>query len=196
MQVHNCDQGTEEWFDLRLGKVTASHFKDVLNKKSGRETYMLRLATERAFGVREETYQNRFMEEGTEKEPDAREFYALTNWVDVEQVGFVEKTEDVGCSPDGLVGDDGLIEIKCPKLTTHYKYIKKGVLPAEYKPQVQGQMWVCETQWCDFISYHPDAVTVDGEDQRLFIVRVERDEVYLATLSAAVATFVEELHKL
>lgn len=196
MKVHNCEQCTDEWFDLRLGKVTASHFKDVLNKKSGRDTYMMRLATERDFGVREETYQNKYMEDGTEKEPDAREMYEWIYGVDVEQVGFIEKTEDVGCSPDGLVGTDGTIEIKCPKLTTHNKYIKKGVLPAEHKAQVQGQLWVCERQWCDFISYHPEAVTVDDEDKRLLVIRVERDDTYLTILSAAVATFVEELHKL
>ena len=202
MKVHDCDQGTEEWFDLRLGKVTASHFAEVMAKGRGggesktRTTYMKKLRNERRYGVREDIKQSKAMAEGTEKEPDAREFYALTNWIEVEQVGFVELTEDVGCSPDGLVGTDGMIEIKCPILRTHADYWDANVLPPEYKAQVQGQIWVCQRQWSDFVSYHPDAVTLDGEDQRLFVVRVERDEAYLTTLSAAVATFVEELHKL
>jgi len=200
MKVHDCEQGTEAWHEIRLGRVTASHFKDVLNKKSGRETYMERLATERRFGERQDVYQNKAMAEGTAKEPDARDWYACTQWVDVEQVGFVEKTDDVGCSPDGLVGTDGMIEIKCPYLSTHNryerKYFKRGILVPEYKAQVQGQLWVCERQWCDFISYHPDAVTVDGEDVRLLVVRVERDEAYLTILSAAVATFVTELKEM
>jgi len=188
MIVHDCEQRSEEWFELRRGKVTASHFADVINKKSGRETYMMRLLAERVTGITQDTYQNEYMKDGTEREPEARSEYAWLKGVTVKQVGFVQNSEDVGCSPDGLVGNDGLIEIKCPKLTTHLSYILKGVLPTTYRAQVQGQMWVCERQWCDFISYHEDY-----KKQPLFIVRVDRDEAYLKTLAAATATFIQEL---
>lgn len=192
MKVYDCEQGTEEWFAARLGFVTASHFKDVLNKKSGRETYMLRLLGERVTGIREESYSNKYMEDGTELEPEAREHFEWIMNTTVEQVGFVEKSDDVGCSPDGLIeGGEGLLEIKCPKLTTHLKYIIKGVLPATYKAQVQGQLWVCERQWCVFMSYCPDY-----EKEPMWTIRVERDEAYLTLLSAAMATFVTELKEM
>jgi putative phage-type endonuclease len=192
MEILHCEQQSEEWYQARLGKVTASHFKDVMNKKSGRETYMMRLLAERVTGVREESYSNKYMEDGIELEPEAREHYQWVTDNDVVQVGFVETTNDVGCSPDGLVGNgDGLLEIKCPKLTTHLGYIIRGVLPATYKPQVQGQLWVCKRKWCDFVSYCPDY-----EKQPMFCVRVERDEAYLSQLSAAVATFVTELQEM
>jgi putative phage-type endonuclease len=191
MRIIECEQQSDEWFSARLGKVTASHFKDVLNKKSGRETYMMRLLAERITRIREESYSNKYMEDGVELEPEAREHYEWITDNEVEQVGFVEATEDVGCSPDGLIGMDGMLEIKCPKVTTHLGYIIKGVLPASYKAQVQGQLWVCSRQWCDFVSYAPDY-----EKQPMFRVRVERDEAYLSLLSAAVATFVTELHEL
>jgi len=196
MRIIQCVQGSEEWFAARLNKVTASHFADVMAKGRGgassktREQYMMKLLAERVSGRREESYQNKWMEEGAEKEPDARDWY---EWLynEVEQVGFVEMTDDVGCSPDGLVGDDGMLEIKCPKLTTHLDYILKGVLPSTYKPQVQGQLWVCERQWCDFASYHPDY-----DEHPLFVVRVERDDTYISLLSAAVATFLTDLTEL
>jgi putative phage-type endonuclease len=191
MKIIDCEQQSEEWFQTRLGKVTASHFKDVMNKKSGRETYMMRLLAERVTGIREESYSNRYMEDGIELEPEAREHYEWIADTEVGQVGFVEKTEHVGCSPDGLIGADGMLEIKCPKVTTHLGYIVRGVLPATYKAQVQGQLWVCERQWCDFISYAPEY-----EKQPMFCVRAERDETFLSLLSVAVATFVTELEEM
>lgn len=195
MKIIDCEQQSEEWFAARLGKVTASHFKDVMAKGRGggtsltREDYLWELITQRVGGIREEGYKSKWMEEGTEKEPEAREWYEFITDNCVEQVGFVEKTEDVGCSPDGLIGKDGLLEIKCPKLKTHFK--KLGIFPSEYKPQVQGQLWVCERKWCDFVSYHPGY-----QKQPMSIVRVERDEAYLTLLSAAVATFVTELQEM
>jgi putative phage-type endonuclease len=191
VKIIDCEQQTEEWYQARLGKVTASHFKDVMNKKSGRETYMMRLLAERVTGIREESYSNKYMEDGVELEPEAREHYQWITDNQVTQVGYVQKTDDVGCSPDGFVYQGGLLEIKCPKVTTHLGYIIKGVLPATYKAQVQGQLWVCERQWCDFVSYAPDY-----EKQPMFCVRVERDEAYQTLLSAAVATFVTELQEM
>ncbi len=202
MKIIDCEQGTEEWFAARLGKVTASHFADVMAQGRGgsasktRATYMKKLRIERRYRVREGTFHSKYMDEGWEKEPDARDFYEIIYGAEVKQVGYIEKTEDVGCSPDGLVGADGVVEFKCPLLRTHRDYLDADALPSVYRAQVQGQLWVCERQWCDFVSYHPDAITLDGIDETLFVVRVERDEAFLTLLSAAVATFVEELLRL
>ena len=192
MKIHRCEQGSDEWYDVKSGKVSASHFADVMNKKSGRETYMMRLLAERLGGIREDTYYSEDMKRGIKLEPEAREHYEWIMDKDVEQVGFVEMTDDVGCSPDGLVEADGLLEIKCPKLTTHLGYILRGVLPSVYRYQVHGQIWVCEgRKWCDFMSYCPEY-----KKQPMFCVRVERDEALLALLSAGTATFVTELKEM
>jgi putative phage-type endonuclease len=197
MKIIDCEQRSPDWFAARLGKVTASHFSDVMAKGRGggasktREKYMMQLLAERVSGSPEESYQNKWMEEGTEKEPDGRFLYEWITGTQVGQIGFVEFSEDVGCSPDGLVGEEGLLELKCPKLTTHLSYILKDALPSEYKAQVQGQMWVCERKWCDFVSYHPDC-----KKQELFIHRVERDDAYITLLAAATATFLTELTEL
>ena len=154
MKVYNCQQGSPEWDKVRLGLVTASHFSDVLNKKTSRRTYMYRLLGERLSGVPYEAYSNKVMERGIEVEAEARTYYEAL-YGPVEQVGFVQRNEDVGCSPDGLIGNDGGLEIKCPFPATHARYIIENQLPSNYKPQVQGSMWVTGRQWWDFVSFDP-----------------------------------------
>ena len=203
MKIHNCEQRSEEWYQARLGKVTASHFSAVMAKGRGgaasktRLDYMKTLANERLTGKRDPdgTYTNRAMENGTLREPDARDWYEWITGKDVVEVGFVELNDEVGCSPDGLVDIDGLLEIKCPAYKTHMDYRRDGVFPSEYRPQVQGQMWVCGRQWCDFVSYYPD-LFVNGEDLRLWILRVKRDDSYIEQLAAATAVFLTELKEL
>lgn len=191
MKIIDCEQGSDEWFAARLGKVTASCFSDVLNKKTGRGTYMIKLAAERLTGLSQDGYSNAVMERGKEIEPEAREYYAETRGQIISQIGFAELSEDVGASPDGLVGDDGQVEIKCPNSTTHISYILKNKMPTKYIPQVQGQLWVTGRQWCDFISYDPRL------DKRPFwLIRVKRDEDYIKTLEAATNVFIEELKEL
>jgi hypothetical protein len=131
------------------------------------------------------------MEEGTETEPQAREYYAGLNGVTVEQIGFIQLGDDIGSSPDGLVGDDGMIEIKCPFPSTHLGYILKGSLPSEYKAQVQGGLWVSGRKWTDFISFDPRV-----KSRPFWSIRVERDEKYIGELARAVQVFVEELQTL
>ena len=191
MKIIDCPQRSDEWYAVRLGKVTGSHFAEVMNKKSGRETYMMRVLAERLTGQRYESYTNKNTEDGIEKEPDARDHYSWAMDVDVVEVGFVELSEDVGCSPDGFVGKDGLLEIKCPIITTHLKYILRNTLPSNYKPQVQGQLWICERQWCDFVSYNPEYMK-----KPIWITRVTRDEEYIKLLAASTAAFVTELKEL
>lgn len=182
-------QGTDEWFAVRLGKVTASNFGKVMAKGQGktRKGYLIQLASERLTGEVEEGYTNGYMENGSEMEAEAREYYCKLKNCEVEQVGFVELNEDVGCSPDGLVGD-GLVEIKCPKATTHIETIARGTMQPVYKPQVQGQLWVMDKQWCDWVSYNPKI-----KDYPMFVVRVERDEEYIANLEVEVGKFVTDL---
>ncbi len=188
-------QGSDEWFAVRLGKVTASNMSCVLakgrdgGKSKGRAGYMLRLAAERLTGCPQESYSNANMERGTETEDAARIHYEAIQGVTVEQVGFIELDgETVGISPDGLIGDDGMIEIKCPLTTTHIEYIMADKFPTTYKAQVQSQLWVAEREWCDFISFDPRM-----KSNKMFKVRVYRDPDYILDMSAKTKTFLEEL---
>ncbi len=190
MQVFDCEQGSSEWFDLKRGKVTASHFSDVLNKGSGRKTYMYRVLAERLSGETHPAFSNKAMEDGIEKEPQARAYYEAL-FGKVEQVGFVQLDEDVGCSPDGLVGDDGLLEIKAPYVSTHLAYIYNNRLPAIYVPQVQGQLLVTDRRWCDFVSYAP---TVKARP--FWKIRVYRDESFIKELKIRIIMFVSELKEM
>ena len=188
MKIVDCIQGSEEWFDARLGFVTASNFHKVLNKKTGRGLYMNKLAAEILTGLREESYKNDIMENGSETETEARCFYEIANDFTVEQVGFVMRDNSVGGSPDGLIGKDGLLEIKCPLSSTHIEIILSEKMPAKHIPQVQGLLWITERKWCDFVSYDSRVVS-----QPMFCVRVERDVEYFKKLAGEVGVFVNEL---
>ncbi|MCK5601770.1 YqaJ viral recombinase family protein, partial [Candidatus Pacearchaeota archaeon] len=142
MEIIECIQNTEEWLAAKLGVVSASNFSKVLNKKAGRGLYMYKLAAERLTGLQENGYYDKNMKAGNEIEAAARDYYALVNDCTVDEVGFVKRDEDVGCSPDGLLGTCGSIEIKCPLSSTHIANIVKDKMPPEYKPQVQGMLWV------------------------------------------------------
>ena len=157
MIIHDVIQKSPEWRQVRCGKIGASDISDVLAKGQGktRKTLMLRVLAERLSGIPQETYCNSAMDWGTEHEPFARNMYEMETSCSVKQVGFVEWDEYAGCSPDGLVGDDGLVEIKCPNTSTHLSYILANKMPATYVNQVQAQMWVAERKWCDFVSYDP-----------------------------------------
>jgi len=186
-----CEQRSPEWFQARLGRVTSSHFDEVLSKGSGRKTYIMKLLAERMTGQPLETFSAKWMEEGTETEPQAREYYAQLNDQKVVQVGLIQLGDDIGASPDGLVNDDGLIEIKCPFPSTHLGYILKNELPSEYKAQVQGGLWVSGRHWTDFISFDPRV-----KSRPFWSIRVERDDRYIKELKTAVEQFAEELRTL
>ena len=188
--VRDIEQGTPEWFALRAGKVTGSNFGKVLAKGSGatRRSYMLDLIAER-WGAQREPYTNAAMEWGTQTEPQARAMYELMSGDEVEEVTLILHSDDVSCSPDGLVGNDGGIEIKCPNSSTHVDYRLREALPSAYKPQVQGFLWIAEREWCDFVSFDPRV----RADKQFFCVRVYRDEAYIKTLAAEVERFVAEL---
>ena len=189
-RIITCEQGSPEWFQARLGLPTASEFSTVMAKgKDGgksvtRRTYMLKLAGELLTGEPMEAYTNQHMERGKEQEAEARSAYELMRDIDTDQVGFIVNG-DKGCSPDSLIGAEGGLEIKTALPHIQVDRLLKGELPSEHRAQVQGNMWVTERQWWDFVSYCPRLP--------LLIVRVPRDDGYIATLAGAVKAFNEEL---
>lgn len=198
MIIEDIEQGTEEWLELRRGKITASRIKEVLAKGRGnapsktRQSYMYQLIAERLTGEIEDSYTNKYMEWGNEWEPSARAAYQLKNDLMVRQVAFVKLNDDIGVSPDGLVEGNGLLEIKCPKTTTHIDWYLKGKCPSEHYPQVQAQMWVAGSDWCDFVSFDP---RIDG-DSGYFEVRVPRDDEYIDHLKYECGLFIEEMNEI
>jgi putative phage-type endonuclease len=189
-------QRTEDWYATRLGKVTASRVADVVAKtKTGysasRANYMAELICERLTGNKGDSYQNAAMVWGTETEPMARAAYEAETGALVEGVGFVPHPTITmsGASPDGFVGDDGLVEIKCPNTATHIDTILSETIPGKYNTQMQWQMACTGRKWCDFISYDPRV----PEKMQLWIKRVERDQKLIDELEKDVFNFIEEL---
>ena len=189
-------QGTPEWHQLRLGKVTASRVADILAKtKTGvsasRQNYLIELALQRVTGQIEESYTNAAMAWGTENEPKARMAYEVFSDVLVEQVPFVDHPtiKGFGASPDGLVNANGLCEIKCPNSATHWSYIKSGEPPNKYFIQMQVQLACTQREWNDFISYDPRM----PERSKLFVKRVFRDDKFIAIMENEVKQFLEEV---
>jgi len=196
--IYDVEQGSDEWLQMRLGKLTASKFADVISKGRGsapsktRESYMYQLAAEIITGQPQDSFKSSAMEWGNECEPAARAAYELKNDVDVVECAFIEKDDWIGVSPDGLVGENGLLEIKCPNSVTQIKRVLSGEFPKEYIAQVQGQLWVSGREWCDFVSYDPRIIT--GADY--FEVRVYRDEEYIKALSEKCNVFINDLKEL
>lgn len=193
-EIINCEQGTPEWHQARCGIPTASEFATILAKGRGgkgesktRRTYMLKLIGERMTGAPAENYTNHHMDRGHAMEDDARQEYAFMTDNVPELVGFI-RNGDVGASPDSLVGNDGLTEIKSKLPHLQLEVLLADVLPPEHKAQVQGQLWVAEREWCDFVSYWPGLP--------LFIKRVYREESYIQALQVEVRRFLDELASL
>lgn len=189
-------QGSPEWFSARLGKATASRISDVVAKtKSGfgasRSNYMMELLCERLTGTQMEKFTNAAMAWGTEKEPEARDAYAWRADVEVIQIGFVnhQTIPMSGASPDGLIDNDGLLELKCPNTATHVETLLNGTIPAKYITQMQWQMACTDRSWCDFVSYDPRM----PDHMRLFVKRITRDDKLIAELETLVSEFLSEL---
>ncbi|KRA63077.1 lambda exonuclease family protein [Rhizobium sp. Root651] len=187
-------QGSDEWKALRCGKVTASRVADVIAKtKSGwgasRFNYAAELIAERLTGVAAEGFTNAAMQWGTDQEPSARMAYEFMQDVTVEQIAFVAHPSiaDAGASPDGLVGESGLVEIKCPNTATHIDTLIKQEIPAKYITQMMWQMACTGRKWCDFVSYDPRL----PESMQLFVKRIERDDKHIAELESEVTIFLD-----
>lgn len=191
-------QGTDAWLQARLGRVTASRVADVVARtKTGygasRANYLAELVAERLTGTPAEKFTNAAMNWGTEKEPEARNLYEFMRDAPVVQVGFVPHPtiEMSGASPDGLVADSGLVEIKCPNTATHIETLLSGELAGKYITQMQWQMACTGRAWCDFVSFDPRLPA----SMQLFIRRVERDDARIAELEREVVAFLGELDR-
>ena len=190
MIVHRCEQGSEDWFRVRAGMPTASEFATVMASGRGggesktRRTYMLKLAGEILTGEPMESYNNGHMERGKIMEAEARDLYSFMADVDPECVGFIAN-EGKGCSPDCLIGANGMAEIKTKLPHLQIDVLLRGELPPEHKAQCQGGLWVVEREWIDFVSYWPSLP--------LFVKRIHRDEAYIAEIEKAVDQFNAEL---
>ena len=183
MKILEMEQGTQEWLEARLGCPSGSGFSKLITASgtpsSSAESYINDLIAELITGESTPFHVTEWMQRGTELEPFARMNYELETDREVTEVGFcMHDILRCGVSPDGLIGDDGGIEIKCPKPSTHVKYLRKGTLPSEYKAQVMGCLWVTEREWWDFMSYHPQMPNL--------LIRVHRDEEYINQLERLV----------
>ena len=198
------EQRTEEWFQQRLGKVTASRISDVIAKtKTGvstsRQNYLVQLVSERLTGKKGDSFVNQAMIDGIERESAARELYERTRGVSVTEVGFFDHPviKNSGASPDGAVNAEeegkyaGLIEIKCPIETTHTNTLMSKSVPSKYIPQMQWQLACTGAKWVDFVSYNPNFPM----ELQLFVARVDRDDTYIAELEAEVVKFLEEVEQ-
>ena len=193
--MDNLEQRSDEWFAVRCGKVTASRVSDVIAKtKSGwgasRANYMAQLIAERLTGEVADSYSNSSMQWGIDHEDEARVSYEFYENAKVQEIGFVQHHDlESGASPDGLVGDDGLIEIKCPNTATHIQTLLDQKIPQKYETQMLWQMECTGRKWCDFVSYDPRM----PEDLKLFVKRFERDGKRLDEIRGMVADFIGEL---
>jgi len=183
------EQRSDAWQKLRVGIPTASCFDRIITPATGKPSasavaYRRELLAEWLTGQPVSVKESGWMQRGTEMEPEARAFYEFGADAEVTEAGFVflDERRLIGCSPDGLVGDDGLVEIKCPAPHTHVGYLVDSRLPTAYIPQVQGALWVTGRQWCDFVSY--------SDTMESLIVRVNRDESYIAKMATLIEAFV------
>ena len=198
------EQRTEEWFQQRLGKVTASRISDVIAKtKTGvstsRQNYLIQLVSERLTGKKGDSFVNQAMLDGIERESAARALYMLNRDVSVTEVGFFDHPviTNSGASPDGAVNAEedgkyaGLIEIKCPIETTHTNTLMSKSVPSKYIPQMQWQLACTNASWVDFVSYNPNF----PPELQLFIARVDRDQIYISELEVEVEKFLDEVEQ-
>ncbi len=190
------EQGSVEWFQARCGLVTASRVADVAAKtKSGwgasRGNYMAELVAERLTGNTAASYTNVAMQWGIDTEPQARAAYEFFHDVSVETVGLMKHPviEESAASPDGLIGDKGMVEIKCPNTATHIDALLGQKIQGKYLIQMQWQMACAARDWCDFVSYDPRMPA----DLSLFVARVERDNERIEELESMVTEFLNEV---
>ena len=175
MIIHNIEQRSEAWYAVKCGLVTSTRFKNLCSKETtdSYKDLVTNIACEIITGKMEENYSNAIMEYGIETEPKARQEYEDIVDCEVKLAGFITPDEGheyfdwIGDSPDGLLPEDGILEVKCPLARTHLEYIEANKLPSEYRHQVQGHLFVSGLKYCEFVSYFPR--------MKLFIFRVYPD---------------------
>ena len=192
MLIHNIEQGTEEWLQLRLGKFTASEFHTLMGSSSTKKAILLKKAAERITGKRSDSdsFSNIHTERGKELEVEARELYSVVQTLDVDEVVFVEMSETVGCSPDGLIGLDGGVEIKCKDNHTHLYAVINNYVEPQHRTQCHFNMMVTDTKWWDYVLYNRNF------DNPLHIIRIERDEIYINNIKGYLEACEAEVQKL
>ena len=197
MIILNDEQGSPEWLASRLGRPSASNFGKLVTgsgkPSSSAESYINEMIAERLTGRSKPFYTNEHMERGNALEPEAREAYEFITDLEVVETGFIlHDSEEFGCSPDGLVAEQGGLEIKCPSDSVHVSYLRAGKVPSKYYQQVQGCLWITGREWWDFMSYHPEMPHL--------LVRAHRNEKYIEAMAEqvekAVKTIVEETERL
>ena len=170
MKIHNFEQRTDEWYAIRKGKMTASNAETIIANGKGLETYIYNLMAEYYSSAEKENYINADMQRGIDLEPEAKIEFQFYTGLDIKEVGCVELNEYILASPDGLIGDDGLIEIKCPNDSIYFKLLLSNNIKPEYIAQMQMQMYVTDRQYCYFVSYNPNF------EKSLYIKKINRDE--------------------
>lgn len=197
MIILTDEQGSPEWLASRLGRPSASNFGKLVTgsgkPSSSAESYINEMIAERLTGRSKPFYTNEHMERGNALEPEAREAYEFITDLEVVETGFIlHDSEEFGCSPDGLVAEQGGLEIKCPSDSVHVSYLRAGKVPSKYYQQVQGCLWITGREWWDFMSYHPEMPHL--------LVRAHRNEKYIEAMAEqvekAVKTIVEETERL
>ncbi|MBB5074080.1 exodeoxyribonuclease (lambda-induced) [Bartonella callosciuri] len=196
------EQRTAEWFQARLGKITASNIYNIISKTtkgtptSKYEEYKIKLITERLTGEISPSYETEDMRWGIEHEKDALQEYSFIYNADIIKCGFIQHPtmEMAGASPDGLIGEDGLIEVKCPRSVNHMRFFLDDKIKPEYLAQMQFQMACTGRKWCDFVSYDP-RFTDQSFHLRMKVKRVHRDEKQITCINEAVETFLEKIER-
>lgn len=194
MKIYEFPQRTDEWYEIRRGVPTASSFDKIVTTDGApskqRQGFLYHLAAEKASGLTEDKFQSQAMLIGVDREDTARKFYELVRGVEVKECGFcLTDDEKFGCSPDGLIGEDGLLEIKCPSGGTHVGYyMDQGEVPLKYFAQVQGQLLVTGREWCDFVSYYPGL--------KPMIIREEPNVQFQKLLKEELENFCQELEEI
>lgn len=191
MIIHKVEQGTDQWLDLRKAKFTASQFATLMGKKEnkGYSDELYRVAYEKITGERVEGgFKSAAMQRGNDLEPFARLWYETEKNVFVDEVGFIEHNEWIGYSPDGLVNDNGLIEIKCLEYLAHMDSLIKKNYPTKYRFQMQGGLWITEREYCDYVGYHDKLESI--------VIRVNRDEKLIKELGTRLNECVDEVQEI
>ena len=176
MKIHNFEQRTDEWYAIRRGKMSASNAETIIANGKGLETYIYNLMAEYYSSAEKENYINADMQRGIDLEPEAKIEFQFYTGLDIKEVGCVELNEYILASPDGLIGDDGLIEIKCPNDSIYFKLLLSNNIKPEYIAQMQMQMYVTDRQYCYFVSYNPNF------EKSLYIKKINRDEEMIEKL--------------
>lgn len=183
-------QGTDEWLQIKLGKLTASHAQAIASNGKGLDTLCFKKVDELVSGEIEHGYKNADMERGNELEAVARFEYEMQTDNIVEKVGFIELDKYTGCSPDGLVGEDGGIEIKCPNIRIFYEYQQSGKVDTGYMWQIQMNLYVSDRKWWDYVVYNPNF------KESLIVKRIERDEEKIEKIKIGLEAGIKKIEEI